>query len=161
MQGQDRGDPTDDSWECKGGSVYSQTPLLTGLRYFHSVGDRVRGVLQTHMFPWLHKLPVCLVSDTSKASRLQRVTEELTEEKQPPLHSSQCCPTETPASVVTSASEVTSEFHLLCTTFWFFRLCQLMKYLNQKHQERENRTLHSGFGLQPVSTEHGQQLLVG
>lgn len=37
-------------------------PPQCGLLYFHSVGDIVRGVLQTRMFSWLHKLPVCLVS---------------------------------------------------------------------------------------------------
>ena len=83
----------------KGGSVVSTiTSPHCGFGHFHSVRNIVRGVLRAHVFPWLCRLHLYLVSDTGRASRVQKIR-VFPEEKQPPLHSSRCCHTEAQASV--------------------------------------------------------------
>lgn len=103
----------------KGGSVVStNTSPHCGFGHFHSVRNIVRGVLRAHVFPWVCRLHLYLVSDTRRASRVQKIR-VFPEEKQPPLHSSQCCHTEAQASVATSVSEETSEIVLYVKHFEF------------------------------------------
>lgn len=90
------------------------------------------GYCKRDVFIWLHKLPVCLVSDSSRASGLQsyrgidRSNSHLFTPASAALQKHQ------PVAIIGFLRRH-QKFVFYVQHFDFSRLCQLMKYLNQNH----------------------------